>query len=164
MQTRAPFFALGGTAALGAALGAVAAVRGPAAPLVAAADTAVVPLVIAGVAALMLPPLIIGGALLGRRLELGRVLGAAARALGAAGVLVLGLVAPTLFLLVTDAGLPLVELGGTVLAGAALAALRVLWVELEVGGWPRRAQGFFAVWSLVALTIGACLYVEHLIA
>jgi hypothetical protein len=161
---RNPLMALGGTAALGAALGTVAAVRGPTAPIAAAADAAVVPLVIAGVTALMLPPLIIGAALLGRRLDLGAVLRAAARALGAAGVLVLGLAAPALFLLVTDAGLPVAELGGLVLAGAALAAFRVVWADLDVAAWPRAAQGFFAVWSLVALTIGACLYAEHLFA
>jgi hypothetical protein len=170
--------AVGGPLALGAVLGLSGNL---------AARAAGVPAVVFGVAALMAPALYIAASLARIAPDPRAAAGASLRALRAGGLVMLGLAAPTAFVLATNPGVDAGPwlLGMAVTGAGALAAIRVLSSDLfpprpvcsrcrrehtvrgavfctECGGpivrrGAIRAVSVVAGWSLVTLAIGAQL-------
>lgn len=129
------------------------------------ANAARIPVVFVVVAAVMLPALYIGAALLGIAPSIRRVLAAAAGAFRSASLLFLGTAPAVAFLVTTrEADARLWFLGqGVVLVGAALA-LRELYVRaFESCDAHLKAVPLYAAWALVSLGIGAHLYVTQVV-
>ncbi len=128
-------------------------------------EAAILPLIVCGVAIMMIPVLYIGLNLVDVAPSVRQVAMAVLRGARISGVVLLGLVPPTIFLLATTQNGVLVNwLGATLLATAACAALRVLYMDLFGGqSVSIRAASLFAAWSLVSMGIGASLYFDTLI-
>lgn len=159
--------AAAGPAAIGAVLGMP---RGGAAM---ASGAAMLPGVVLGVTALMVPALYIATSLLGAAPPAKETPAHLGRALRAMGTVLLGLAAPAAFLVATTArgtgreGLSsaatALVLGGVVTAFGTFVGLRRLFQGL-FGGRPTGATAMVvcAVWSIVALVIGGRLFLVTL--
>ena len=147
--------AVSGPAALGAAIGA----RFGIAAL--ATRAALTPAIVVGVTALMVPALYIAASLVGEAPPMGRFGAAAAAGLRAAGIAMLGLTGPALFLIGTARGTAAVWLvGGGALFAGVLVGLRALYRALFGEGLaPNLRLVVFGSWSAVAMAIGARLLV-----
>lgn len=123
--------------------------------------TSVLPLILAGVSAAMIPALYIAMSLAGAAPPAPRVAAALMRAFGACGVTLLGLAAPLAFLLSTMHSSHLsVLLGAAVVAAGVIAGLRVIFADLFGGRAGPLVHLVFALWSLVSLAIGARMYTQ----
>ena len=146
--------ALGGPVALGAILGLEVG------PLSALAKSMILPVMLAGVAAVMVPALYISATVTGVAPPARDMVRSLGRGFRACGLVMLGLAAPALFLLgTTQTGDVAAVVGGGVTAAGALVGLRVLFADLFENG-SLMARCAFAVWALVALIMGMRLYVE----
>lgn len=150
LGARAPWLAaLGGPTVVGASLAFLGSGS--------AEDVLRVPAVMLGAAALMLPALYIGAALGGFAPSPSRLLQAALEALGAAGLLLLGLAPALAFLLATStSALVRAQLAPATALLGALFGLGVLSRALFTGGV--KARLLFTLWAMVTLTIGARLF------
>lgn len=123
-------FAVGGPAALGAVLGLQLG------PVFVVREAALLPLLTCGLAVAMMPALYIGLNLMATAPPPRAVITSVLRGLRAGGILLLGLAAPSAFLLGTTQSRWLVSwLGAAVLAAAMTAGLRVIHADL-FGGAP----------------------------
>ncbi len=120
------------------------------------------PLLLVGVAVIMLPALYIGISLIGAAPPARDVMRAVARGFRACGVILLGLTAPSAFLLATSQnGVLAALLGAAVVAVGAFAGLRVIFSDLvSRRSEPVLIAAVFALWSLVSLAIGARMYFQ----
>lgn len=154
--------ALAGPMAIGAILGLQHGVQslGP------IRDSIVLPLVLLGVTAAMIPALYIATSLAGAAPPAHYVGAAVLRSLRACGITMLGLAAPAAFLLATTQSSTLaILLGGAVTAAGVLAGLRVLSADLFDHQLDTlSARAVFAVWALVSLSIGARMYGQFMAA
>jgi hypothetical protein len=154
--------ALAGPMAIGAILGLQQGVQtlGP------IRDSLVLPLVLLGVTAAMIPALYIATSLAGAAPPAQYVGAAVLRSLRACGITMLGLAAPAAFLLATSKSSALVILlGGAITAAGVLAGLRVLSADLfDHQRHTLSARVVFAIWALVSLSIGARMYGQFMAA
>ncbi|ACY12912.1 hypothetical protein [Haliangium ochraceum] len=149
---------LAGPVALGAVLGLEVG------PLTALLKSLALPAVLLGVAAVMVPALYVGATLTGAAPPAHLLVRSLGRGFRACGLVMLGLVAPALFLLATTQALGVAALVGTAATAAGvLIGLRVLFTDL-FRGRSTVAIAAFALWSLVALGIGLRLFVEFVAA
>jgi hypothetical protein len=119
------------------------------------------PLIVLGVSAVTTPALYIATAATGMAPPAAVVAAAVARALGAMGIVLLGVLAPVGFLVATSersVGIALITLA---LGGASVVALTTLRRGM-FDGQPHSSprELLFAVWSVVTLIIAARLYTE----
>jgi len=149
---------VGGPVAVGAALGLP---FGPRALLI---EAAVVPAVVLGLTLLMLPALYIGTSLLGVAPPAGATVTTVGCALRASGTVLLGLAAPTAFLLATTTDPRLVRLlAVVVVAASVLCGLRILYLSMfHSRGTHLRALPVFVAWAFVCGAIGARLLTSTL--
>lgn len=150
--------AAAGPAAIGAVLGM------PRGGLAMASGAAILPGILLGVTLLMVPALYIATSLLGAAPPARETPRHLTRALGAMGIVLLGLAPPSAFLAATmgSAGTAL-ALGALVTIGGTLIGLR----RLFAGMFAEQRAGVLAVfacvaWSLVALVIGGRLFFDAL--
>jgi hypothetical protein len=129
-------------------------------------DSVVLPLLLLGVTAAMIPALYIATSLAGVAPPARRVGAAVLRGLRACGVIMLGLAAPAAFLLATTtSSAATLLLGGMVTAAGVLAGLRVLFADLfDSELRPLSARFVFALWALVSLSIGVRMYGQFMAA
>jgi hypothetical protein len=145
-----------GPAACGAVLGL------PAGPAKVAVLAVVVPAAVLGLAVLMVPALYVGATLAGVAPPARQVVKAAGDAITGCGIALLGLVPPTGFVVATANRSRGIWVVGLVVIGAAvIVGLARLYREL-FGEPARRAPFLFGTWALVALGLGARLFVEVL--
>lgn len=129
-------------------------------------NAVLLPTLVLGTAAVMLPALYIAGGLAGvmpAAPELGRAAGDAA---GRLGLAVLGLCAPASFVLATTAHPAVVRVVVAVALGlGALCALRSLWSRVVPEQCDSVAPSLiFVVWSMLGAGIGSKLVFAHLAA
>lgn len=150
--------AVGGPLVLGATLG----VRFGIHKIV--TEAAVLAGLMLGLTIMMAPALYIGLSLVGAAPPAARLAESVGSALRASGTVMAGLAPATAFLLSTTLSHVVVYILGVVaVAGAALAGLRALWLELDASPGTRlRALGVFGIWSLVSTGLGAHLFVSSL--
>lgn len=146
----AAIVALAGPALAGAVLNL------PFGPVRLAAGAALLPAILLGVTLVMVPALYIGATLLGAAPPVDTVAVAAARGLRACGILLLGLCAPSAFLLATAhgrVGTALLTLA--VVGGGAAVALRTLYRDVFPDAAARRKiLPLFVAWTAVTIAIG----------
>lgn len=120
------------------------------------------PAIVLGVTAVTVPALYIATAATGSAPSAERMATAVGRALGAIGLVLLGLAAPLWFLVATSSKIITgVALGSAALAAAALFGLAALYRTLFAGQVPSLVRdGLFLTWALVAMVIGARLYAD----
>ena len=146
------------------AIGAIVGAQGGA--LAIAQRSVTLPLILLGVAAVMLPALYIGTSLIGAAPPARDVAAAFGRGFRACGVSLLGLAAPAAFLLATSRSDAMgVALGALITAVGAFAGLRVISGDL----FSETRDAFlvrcvFGVWALVSLGIGLRLYTQFMAA
>lgn len=129
------------------------------------ASAARIPVVFVMVAAVMLPALYIGSALLGVAPSIHRIVSASASAFRSAALLFLGTAPAVAFLVTTrEADARLWFLGQGVVLIAAVLALRELYVQAFTGcAAHMRAVPLYGAWALVSLGIGAHLYLTQVV-
>lgn len=125
----------------------------------------ILPLILAGVTAAMVPALYIATSIAGAAPPAREVGSAVVRGFRSCGVTMLGLAAPAAFLLATTQSPDAAALlGALIVCAGACAGLRVLFAALfaEVLE-PITVRLVFAFWALVALGIGARMYVQFMV-
>ncbi|HEY3353621.1 MAG TPA: hypothetical protein VGQ83_10255 [Polyangia bacterium] len=144
---------LGGPALVGACLGLPFGLRAL------ATEAALVPAIVLGLAALMIPALYIGSSLLGIAPPAASVALAVGHALRVMGVALCGLTPPAAFLLATSCTPTVARLlAALVLGGAAICALRLLYHSMFVSrGTHLKVLPLFTAWAFVTGAIGARL-------
>jgi hypothetical protein len=126
---------------------------------------ALLPLMLLGVTAAMIPALYIATSMAGAAPPAREVGRAVVRGFRSCGVAMLGLAAPAAFLLATTGGAGAAALlGGLIVCAGAFAGLRVLFAALfaEVLE-PFIVRLVFGFWALVALGIGARMYAQFMV-
>lgn len=158
--------AVGGPMALGAVLGA-SGVRGGVDPgvLDIIQSSAILPIILLGVTAAMIPALYIATSLSGAAPPAHAVGGAVIRGFRACGITLFGMLAPVAFLLATSDSQGVTSLvGALVVSVGVFAGLRVLFADLfESAREPVTVRVVFSVWALVALAIGASMYDQFVV-
>lgn len=158
--------AIGGPLALGAVLGA-SGVRGTGD--IGAIDVvhtaAVLPLILLGVTAAMIPALYIATSLSGAAPPARAVGAAVVRGFRACGLALFGLIAPVTFLLATSSSHDVTAfVGALVITTGVFAGLRVLFADLfGEAEEPVTVRVVFIFWAVVALAIGASMYQQFLV-
>lgn len=161
--------ALGGPLALGAVLGASGIANEFGDTTVGALDviqsSAVLPVILLGVTAAMIPALYIATSLSGAAPPARAVGAAVLRGFRACGIALLGLLAPVAFLLATSDSHDVVAfVGAVVICGGVGAGLRALFADLyDDAKEPVTVRVVFSVWALVALAIGASMYSQFMV-
>jgi hypothetical protein len=119
------------------------------------------PLIVAGLTALTVPALYIASAAIGAAAGPGVILAAVGRALASLGAALCGLAVPLAFLAGTASATTGVVLGALALVVATGFALGTLHRALFAGQTASFSRDLlFAVWAIVALGIGARMYVD----
>lgn len=126
---------------------------------------AVLPVILLGVTAAMIPALYIATSLSGAAPPARAVGLAVVRGFRAMGIALLGLAAPVAFLLATSTSHQIAPLlGAMVITAGVFAGLRVLFSDLFGRPFtPVTVRFVFTLWSAVSLAIGASMYDQFLV-